>query len=91
MSPFGGDGANLAMLDGAELAEALLASDWDRALAGFEQAMWARAERPALDAGEAIQEVFSPEGLEHSLEHVRAKPVVHQEVVGSTDMSSPGR
>jgi 2-polyprenyl-6-methoxyphenol hydroxylase-like FAD-dependent oxidoreductase len=68
MSPWGGDGANLAMLDGAELAEALLQPDWRTAVARFEQSMCARAEGPARDAGEAIQEVFSPRGLEHSLE-----------------------
>lgn len=68
MSPWGGDGANLAMLDGADLAEALLQRDWRRAVARFEEIMCTRAEGPARDASEAIQEVFSPRGLEHSLE-----------------------
>jgi 2-polyprenyl-6-methoxyphenol hydroxylase-like FAD-dependent oxidoreductase len=69
MSPWGGDGANLAMLDGADLAEALLRPDWRTAVAMFEQSMCTRAEEPARSAGEAIQEVFSPRGLEHSLLH----------------------
>jgi 2-polyprenyl-6-methoxyphenol hydroxylase-like FAD-dependent oxidoreductase len=68
MSPFGGDGANLAMLDGADLAEALLQRDWPTAVAMFEESMCARAEGPTRSASEAIQEVFSPRGLEHSLQ-----------------------
>jgi 2-polyprenyl-6-methoxyphenol hydroxylase-like FAD-dependent oxidoreductase len=66
MSPFGGDGANLAMLDGADLADALLQTNWPEAVRNFEQTMCARAEGPARGASEAIQEVFSPQGLEHS-------------------------
>jgi 2-polyprenyl-6-methoxyphenol hydroxylase-like FAD-dependent oxidoreductase len=74
MSPFGGDGANLAMLDGAHLAEAALKSDLNSAIREFERAMCARAEAPARSAGEEIQLVFSPRGLEHSLQwrHVLA-------------------
>jgi 2-polyprenyl-6-methoxyphenol hydroxylase-like FAD-dependent oxidoreductase len=68
MSPFGGDGANLAMLDGADLAEALLQRNWRTAVTMFEQSMCARAEGPARSASEVIQEVFSPRGLEHSLQ-----------------------
>ena len=51
MSPFGGDGANLAMLDGADLAEALLQADWRAAVEQCERSMCARAEsRPAVRA-----------------------------------------
>ncbi len=75
MSPFGGDGANLAMLDGADLADALLTADWQESVRLFEQTMCARAEEPARSAGEAIQEVFSPNGLQHSL---RWAHVVHR-------------
>jgi len=45
MSPFGGDGANLAMLDGAELAEALLQPEWPIAVVAFEEKMWQRGLR----------------------------------------------
>ncbi|HMF64800.1 MAG TPA: NAD(P)/FAD-dependent oxidoreductase [Edaphobacter sp.] len=68
MTPFGGDGANLAMLDGADLAEALLQSDWRVAVEQFERSMCVRAEGPARSASQAIQDVFSPQGLEHSLQ-----------------------
>jgi 2-polyprenyl-6-methoxyphenol hydroxylase-like FAD-dependent oxidoreductase len=72
MSPFGGDGANLAMQDGAELALGLAASiqaggDWRLTIREFEEAMFARAEPAAAGAWGAIQEVFSPDGLEHML------------------------
>lgn len=71
MSPFGGDGANLAMMDGADLGEALLKEDWRAAVAEFEETMCARAEEPARSASEAIQEVFSPVGLENSLQWMK--------------------
>jgi 2-polyprenyl-6-methoxyphenol hydroxylase-like FAD-dependent oxidoreductase len=75
MSPFGGDGANLAMLDGADLAEALLHRDWRTAVTMFEESMCARAEGPARSASEVMQEVFSPRGLAHSLQwgHILAQ------------------
>ena len=57
LMPPSGEGANLAMLDGAELALALAArSDIEAALAGFEKAMFARSQAEAADAHE-IQEL----------------------------------
>jgi 2-polyprenyl-6-methoxyphenol hydroxylase-like FAD-dependent oxidoreductase len=44
MSPFGGDGANLAMRDAAELALALISkTDWLTAVQSFEVEMFQRA------------------------------------------------
>jgi 2-polyprenyl-6-methoxyphenol hydroxylase-like FAD-dependent oxidoreductase len=69
MSPFGGDGANLAMWDGADLGLRLAGGgDWREAVRGFEVGMFARAEGPARGAWDAIQEVFSEGGLEHMVE-----------------------
>jgi 2-polyprenyl-6-methoxyphenol hydroxylase-like FAD-dependent oxidoreductase/lysophospholipase L1-like esterase len=58
LMPPSGEGANLAMLDGAELAQALAANpnDVEAALAGFEAAMFARSSAEAVDA-HVIQEL----------------------------------
>lgn len=62
MSPFGGDGVNLAMLDATELALKLAgSSDWDRAVADYEAAMFARAEPAAAGAAHGLSH-FSTEG-----------------------------
>ena len=66
MSPFSGEGANLAMRDAAALALALVGEkDWDMAIRGYEAVMFARAEEAAVGVGEGINEVFSEDGLSH--------------------------
>ncbi len=71
MSPFGGDGANLAMQDGAELALALIGkTDWETAVRDYETAMLVRAEPAAAGARDGINETFSEEALTHMLEHM---------------------
>lgn len=68
MSPFGGDGANLAMRDATDLALALAShKDWRAGVQGSEITMFARAEEAAASARDAIDEVFSAEGLAHIL------------------------
>jgi 2-polyprenyl-6-methoxyphenol hydroxylase-like FAD-dependent oxidoreductase len=73
MSPFSGEGANLAMRDAADLALALATQpDWKRAVQEFELAMFARAAEAAPGAQQGLDETFSPDGLAHMLTHMQA-------------------
>lgn len=71
MPPFSGEGVNMAMLDGLELALALAAdSDWSRAVKGYEEAMFTRAAAAAEGAMQGLDFV-SDHALEHVMEHFR--------------------
>ncbi|WP_413802070.1 FAD-dependent oxidoreductase [Streptomyces iranensis] len=64
MSPFAGAGANLAMLDGAELALALAAhDDLETALNAYETAMFPRAEAAATQSAAHLVDFFQPDAL----------------------------
>ncbi|MFF3563719.1 FAD-dependent oxidoreductase [Streptomyces sp. NPDC002574] len=62
MSPFAGEGANLAMLDGAELGEAVAArpGDVEGALHAYEQALFPRSETAATASAEGLELCFGP-------------------------------
>ncbi|MFD7563055.1 FAD-dependent oxidoreductase [Streptomyces tendae] len=63
MPPLGA-GANLALLEGAELAESVVASgpeDVDDAVRAFEERMWARAERWARITTAGLERLVSPD------------------------------
>ncbi|GAA4796557.1 FAD-dependent monooxygenase [Actinomycetospora chlora] len=68
MSPFAGEGANLAMQDGAELAAALVAhgpataAGRERALVAYEAAMVPRAAREAAGSAANLELCFGPDG-----------------------------
>lgn len=69
MPPFSGEGVNMAMLDGAELALGLAASpDWDAAVAQYETRMFARAAAAAARAMGGLAFV-SKGALAHVLTH----------------------
>jgi len=68
MSPFAGEGANLAMFDGSELGNALAAhpDDVEAALAEYEQALFPRGAQFAAESDRNHKLLFNddtPDGL----------------------------
>ena len=73
MSPFGGEGVNMAMLDAAELSRQLLEqADWKHAVQAYEAEMFKRVIEPAEQAAEAVATELSHLGAELSLQHYKA-------------------
>ena len=68
MSPFAGEGANLAMIDGAELAQAITENpgDVEAAFAAYEQGMFPRSEEAAIGSADNLVIAFAadaPQGI----------------------------
>jgi 2-polyprenyl-6-methoxyphenol hydroxylase-like FAD-dependent oxidoreductase len=75
MSPFAGEGANLAMLDGAELGRAIVArpDDVEAALAAYEVALFPRSEASAGQSAQNLEQTFGENALERLLEQFRQR------------------
>jgi 2-polyprenyl-6-methoxyphenol hydroxylase-like FAD-dependent oxidoreductase len=63
MSPFAGEGANLALLDAADLAAALLEhrGDTEAALTRYEQLLFPRSEESAAESAANMDLLFAPD------------------------------
>ncbi|MEV4612055.1 NAD(P)/FAD-dependent oxidoreductase [Kitasatospora sp. NPDC049258] len=73
MSPFSGMGANLAMLDAADLAGRIATEDTlDTAVRAYEATMLPRAAEAAEGAAEGLAGAFSPDSTAHTLQHLAA-------------------
>ncbi|KND26049.1 hypothetical protein IQ63_38040 [Streptomyces acidiscabies] len=73
MPPLGA-GANLAMLEGAELAESLMTDDLDAAVRAFELRMWERAAKWAHITTTGLERLVSPDPMEAIAHFDRVQP-----------------
>ncbi|PTL75481.1 NAD(P)/FAD-dependent oxidoreductase [Vitiosangium sp. GDMCC 1.1324] len=74
MSPFAGQGANLAMLDGAELGVALSeAPDFETAVRRYEAVMLPRAQEAAMASAEGLEGAIAADAPRAMVEFVRRR------------------
>ncbi|MER5947937.1 NAD(P)/FAD-dependent oxidoreductase [Streptomyces sp. NPDC001904] len=70
MSPFAGEGANLAMFDGAELARAIVEhpGDAEAALAAYEKELFPRSAETAAESAANLTMMFGPDAQRRLLD-----------------------
>ncbi|MEU6847819.1 NAD(P)/FAD-dependent oxidoreductase [Streptomyces sp. NPDC046716] len=70
MSPFAGEGANLAMFDGAELARAIVehGGDPEAALTAYEKELFPRSAEPAAESAANLTLMFGPDAQQRLLD-----------------------
>lgn len=71
MSPFSGEGVNLALADAADLADALTSGEGWPAAERYEAAMAARAIPSAEGGADGLRTAFSPQAATEVLDHYR--------------------
>lgn len=76
MSPFSGEGANLAFADAVDLADALTSGDEWAAIERYEAAMVARATPAAEGASAGLNATFSLTSVEAVFAHFRGRVTV---------------
>ncbi len=76
MSPFAGEGANLAMLDGARLARCIAEhpQDTEAALAAYEQELFPRSATKAEESVEGLELCFGEDPIDKLVEMFSAVP-----------------
>ena len=73
MSPFSGEGVNLAMLDAADLARAISeCSTLEEAVRTYEETMLLRAESVTSGANEGLAKAIAPDGVAQTLAFLRS-------------------
>ena len=73
MSPFSGEGVNLALADAVDLADALASDRGWEAVEDYETAMLARAAIAAEGASVGLNSALSPDGVNAVLDHYRER------------------